>query len=85
MRLPVYVITYQCRKCDTKYAGEWDPNRAGHVELATACPSCGSPVRLYLGTGQKSEDTVSILETVGRPRRPSPAAVAAVAARRGAA
>lgn len=48
MRLPVYVIRYGCRKCGTGYTGEWDPNRAGHVEPATVCPSCGPPVRLYL-------------------------------------
>lgn len=84
MRLPVYVITYGCRKCGTVYTGEWDPNRAGHVEPATACPSCGSPVRLHLGTGQKSEGTVRILDAVGRPRIPAPTAVAAAAARQGA-
>lgn len=55
MRLPVYVITYQCRKCGTLYTGEWNPNRAGRVEPATACPSCGSPVRLFLGAGQKRD------------------------------
>ncbi len=55
MRLPVYVITYQCRKCGTAYRGEWDPNSPGHVEATTACPSCGSPVRLFLGVGQQPE------------------------------
>ncbi len=55
MRLPVYVITYRCRKCGTPYSGEWNPNDAGHVEPATACPSCGSPVRLFLGMAQKYE------------------------------
>ena len=85
MRLPVYVITYQCRKCNTKYAGEWDPNRAGHVDLATACTSCSSPVRWYLGTGQRSEDTLRILDAVEQPRSPLPAALASAAERRGAA
>jgi hypothetical protein len=54
MALPVYVINYQCRNCGAPYSVEWDPNTPGHVEPATACPSCASPVRVYLGTGQKS-------------------------------
>jgi hypothetical protein len=54
MRLPVYIISYQCRQCGSMYSAEWDPNYPGHVEPASACPSCGSPVRVYLGTGQKS-------------------------------
>lgn len=62
MRLPVYVIRYGCRKCGTGYTGEWDPNRAGHVEPATVCPSCGSPLRLYLGTGRKGEETGKIID-----------------------
>jgi len=49
MRLPIYVITYQCRKCGTSYVVEWDPNQPGHVEPATACPNCASPVRVYVG------------------------------------
>ncbi len=85
MRLPVYVITYRCRKCGTVYTGEWDPNRAGHVEPATACPLCSSPVRLYLGTGQKSEETGRAVDAVVRHRSQSPTALASAAARRGAA
>ncbi len=83
MRLPVYVITYQCRKCGTLYAGEWDPNRAGHVEPATACPVCNSPVRLYLGTGQKREEMGRAIGAVVRPpRSQSSTPVASDAARR---
>jgi hypothetical protein len=52
MRLPVYLITYQCRKCATHYIGKWDPNQPGHIEPATACPSCSSPVRLFRGVTQ---------------------------------
>ncbi len=85
MRLPLYVITYKCRKCDTVYAGEWDPNGAGHIEPATACPSCGSPVRLHLGTRQQSEEFGRIRDAVGRPRVPSPTVMASAAVRRGAA
>ncbi len=85
MRLPVYVITYRCRKCGTVYTGEWDPNRAGHVEPATACPSCGSPVRRYLGTGQKREEMGRALDAVVRPRIQSSTSLASAAARRGAA
>jgi rRNA maturation endonuclease Nob1 len=59
MRLPVYVISYRCRRCGSGYSAEWDPNRPGHVEPASVCPSCGSPVRLYLGMGQKSEGAAS--------------------------
>ena len=64
MALPVYVISYQCRNCGSLYSAEWDPNRPGHVEPATACPSCASPVRVYLGTGQKS---VGAGRTAGGP------------------
>lgn len=85
MQLPVYVMTYQCRRCDTVYTGEWNPNRAGHVEPATACPVCGSPVRLYLGTGQKTVERGSVVDAVRRPRIPSPGVLASTAARRGAA
>lgn len=53
MRLPIYEMTYRCRRCDTCYAVEWDPNRPGHVEPATACPRCAWPVRLCVGVGQK--------------------------------
>lgn len=55
MPLPVYVITYECRKCGTPYTGEWNPNYPGHVEAATACPFCGSPVRVFRGVGQVPE------------------------------
>ena len=77
MRLPVYAITYQCRKCGTRYTNEWDPNRAGHVEPAAACPACGSPVRLYLGTGQTGAESGKALDAVERTRIPSPEARAA--------
>jgi len=87
MQLPVYVITYQCRKCGTTYIGEWNPNHAGHVEPATACPSCGSPVRLFLGVGQRPEAARigAESEVRPRPRFQVRAPVVLVAARQGAA
>lgn len=63
MRLPVYVIAYQCRKCGTAYRGEWNPNTPGHVEQATVCPSCGSPVRLFLGAGRQPEAVGKVAES----------------------
>ncbi len=85
MRLPVYVITYQCRKCGTQYTGEWNPNHPGHVEPATACPSCGSPVRLFLGVGQRPEAASIEAESGARPRFGARGPVTAIAARQGAA
>ena len=78
MRLPVYVMSYQCRRCGSGYSAEWDPNRPGHVEPASVCPSCGSPVRLYLGMGQKSESG-------GRTTGYAPSSTGSTVAGRGAA
>ena len=85
MRLPVYVITYQCRKCRTPYTGEWNPNQAGHVEPVTACPSCGSPVRLFVGVGQKREAVGMTADPGVRPRFQTHMPLAPLATRQGAA
>lgn len=68
MGLPVYMMTYECRKCGTYYSGKWDPNQSGHVEPATACPSCGSPVRVFRGAGQALETADETAEAAARRR-----------------
>jgi len=85
MRLPVYVITYQCRKCGTPYTGEWNPNLLAHAEPATACPACGSPVRLFLGVGQRPAAARIGAGSEARPRFQAGAPVVSIAARQGAA
>lgn len=45
---PLYVLHYECTKCQTLYDVVWESIR--EQEPPSQCPKCGSPVRRFAGS-----------------------------------
>jgi putative FmdB family regulatory protein len=49
---PLYVLHYECTKCQTMYDVVWDSMR--EQEPPSRCPGCGSPVRRFVGSSYRA-------------------------------
>ena len=49
---PLYVLHYECTKCQTLYDVVWDSMR--EQEPPSHCPECASPVRRFVGSSYRA-------------------------------
>jgi len=62
---PLYVLHYECTKCQTLYDVVWDSMH--EHEPPSQCPECASPVRRFVGSSYRARPQEHA--AAGRPAR----------------